>query len=179
MRDETSGVRASGADHIGSSAPSDDKLVSRAKNTAYRFLSIRPRSRAELERKLRDKELPGEVINRVILHLDRLGYVNDREFAGQWARSRTRLRGLGRRRIEQELRGKGISREIIRETLARLFEDSSEIDTARKEAEKKLRTLERFEPEVRRRRLAGFLERKGFSPDIIRTIVHSLHALPR
>jgi regulatory protein len=171
MRNGTSRVRASGTDHAPSSAASDEKQVSRAKNTAYRYLSIRPRSRSEIERKLADKEFPGEIINLVMLHLDRLGYANDREFAGLWARNRTRFRGLGRRRIEQELRAKGISREIIQETLAQLFVETGEIDIARKEAEKKLRTLERFEPEVRRRRLAGFLERKGHSPDVIRAIL--------
>jgi regulatory protein len=171
MRDETACVRSGGADGPASSVVSEDRQISRAKNTAYRYLSIRPRSRSEILRKLTDKEFPGEIIGRVMLHLERLGYVNDREFAGQWARSRTRLRGFGRRRIEQELRAKGISSDIIRETVAHLFEDSSEIDIARKEAEKKLKTLVRFEPEVRRRRLAGFLERKGFSSDIIRAIV--------
>ncbi len=150
---------------------SNEKELKRAKNSAYRFLAIRPRSRQEVERKLRDKEFPLSVISRVIDHLDRLGYVNDREFAGQWARSRVRLRGFGRRRIEQELREKGVDREIVQEVLSSLFEDSSEIDVARKEAEKKLRTLSRFEPEVRKRRLAGHLERKGFPSDVIRKIV--------
>ncbi len=99
-----------------------------------------------------------------------MGYVNDHEFAGQWARSRVRLRGFGKRRIEQELRSKGISRDIIHEILADLFQDSPESDIARLEAQKKLKTLTCFEPEVRRRRLAGFLERKGFSSDIIRSV---------
>jgi regulatory protein len=158
-------------DHAPSSAASDEKQFSRAKNAAYRFLSLRPRSRAEIERKLTDRGFPSDIIGRVMLLLGQLGYVNDREFAGQWARSRTRIRGMGRRRIEQELRAKGIDREIVHETLCRLFEDVAEIDIARKEAEKKLRTLARFEPEVRRRRLAGFLGRKGFSPDIIAALL--------
>lgn len=148
-----------------------DKMLAKARNTAYRYLSIRPRSRLELERKLGDKQFPDDLIRQVMAHLDRLGYVNDRDFAGQWARSRVRLRGLGRRRIEQELREKGIDRATIGETLAGLFEDSPELDLARKEAQKKLRTLQRFAPDVRQRRLAGFLERKGYPSNIIRTVL--------
>ncbi len=149
----------------------NEQELKKAKNTAYRYLSIRPRSRTEVEQKLTERAYSDSVIHAVLADLDRLGYINDREFAREWARSRVRLRGFGKRRIEQELRNKGISRDIIHETLADLFQDSPESDIARLEAEKKLKTLIRFDPEVRRRRLAGFLERKGFPSEIIRAIL--------
>jgi regulatory protein len=152
----------------------NEKLLKRAKNTAYRYLTIRPRSRKELEDKLNDREFPADVISSVLDHVSRLGYLDDRAFAAQWAASRVRSRGFGSRRIGQELRNKGIGRDTIKETLGVLFEDAPEADIARREADKKLRTLSRFEPEVRRRRLAGFLERKGFSSEIIRTILRSV-----
>ena len=60
---------------------------------------------------------------------------------------------------------------MVRETLQDVFGELSEEDVARREAEKRLKTLGRFDPEVRRRRLAGFLERKGFASDIIRTVL--------
>ena len=152
----------------------DDKELTRARNSAYRYLSIRPRSRLEVEKKLHDREFPPDIVRSVIDHLTRLGYLDDGKFSSQWVSNRIRLRGFGRRRIEQELRTKGISRELIKETLDGVFEGSSEIDTARREAEKKLKTLARFEPEVRRRRLAGHLERKGFPSGVIHTILRSI-----
>jgi len=152
----------------------NEKLLKRAKNAAYRYLTIRPRSRAEVERKLQDRGFPPDTISTAIHHLLKLGYLNDEQFARQWAASRVQSRGFGRRRIEQELRQKGIENSIVRETLNGLFEESSELDVARREADKKLRTLTRFEPEVRKRRLAGFLERKGFSSEIIRTIIRTV-----
>ncbi len=156
----------------------EEKELVRAKNAAYRYLSYRSRSQAEVEAKLRDNEFSEAVIQHVLSHLVRLGYLDDEMFSDQWARGRVRLRGFGRLRIEQELRNKGVSRDIIRKTLGEVFEDSSEIDIARREAEKKTRSLSRFEPEVRRRRLAAFLERKGFSSDIIRIVMHDvLHSL--
>jgi len=151
-----------------------EKLLKRAKNTAYRYLTIRPRSRKELADKLQDKEFSDPMIAAVLEHVTRLGYLDDGKFAAQWAASRIRSRGFGRRRLEQELRIKGISSDIIKDTLNTLLEEAPEADTARKEAEKKLRTLIRFEPQVRRRRLAGFLERKGFSSDIIRTVLRTM-----
>ncbi len=154
-----------------------EKEITRAKNTAYRLLTYRPRSRKELGEKLRDREFGDAVVEAVIADLIRLGYVNDSEFARQWAASRVRLRGFGRRRIEQELRNKGISRDLIRETLGEVFEDAPEADIARQEAEKKLKSLTRFAPEVRRRRLAGHLERRGFSSEAIYDVLRRVGAM--
>jgi regulatory protein len=145
----------------------EEKELIRAKNSAYRLLTYRPRSKAELETKLHDKEFEDSVVRQVIADLIRLGYVNDLQFARQWAQSRVRLRGFGRRRIAQELKNKGVDREIIQQTFAELFDGDSEFETAKLTARKKLSTLRSVDPETRRRRLAGFLERKGFSFEII------------
>ncbi len=152
----------------------DEQGLARAKNTAYRLLTIRSRSRAELEQKLRDKEFSAEIVGSVVGHLLRLGYLDDAKFAFQWAAGRVRTRGFGRRRIEQELGNKGIAPDIIKDTLGNIFEDLSEADLARKEADRKLVSLRRFPPEVCRRRLAGFLERKGYSSSIIHGVLRAL-----
>lgn len=152
----------------------DDKEITRAKNTAYRYLSYRPRSRAEVERRLRERSFPGPVVDAVMYDLDRFGYVNDHEFANQWARSRVRLRGFGKRRIEQELRDKGIARNVINDITSLVFEAEPEFQVALREAEKKLKQLRLFAPEVRKRRIAGLLERKGFSTEIIGTILRTV-----
>lgn len=156
---------------------SEEKELTRARNTAYRLLTYRARSRKELEVNLRDREFGEAVIEAVVADLTRLGYLNDREFARQWAAGRIRLRGFGRRRIEQELRKKGIDRNVIQETLRWVFEDSPEADIAQEEAEKKLRSLTHFPLEVRRRRLAGHLERRGFPSGTIYDVLRRVGAL--
>lgn len=155
----------------------EDKVFTRAKNAAYRLLTYRPRSRKELEEKLRDKEFSDTIISSVIDHCTRLGYVNDRQFADQWSRSRIRLRGFGRRRIEGELRNKGIDREFIREVLGEVFSEGKELETAKAVAKKKINTMKSIDRETRRRRLSGFLERKGFSFEIIRDALKSTESL--
>ncbi len=153
------------------SGDDDDKERKRARNVAYRYLTVRPRSRWEVEQKLRDREFAPDVITSVVDHLRELDYINDRSFAAQWAVSRMRSRGFGRRRIEQELYAKRIDREIVQETLRGLYEEAPELEVARKEAEKKLRTLSGLEPLTRKRRLAGHLERKGYASEIIRAVL--------
>jgi regulatory protein len=156
----------------GKPKPIEDKdVVTRARNSAYRLLTCRARSRAEIVDKLREKGFKDDVVGRVLADLERYGYINDRRFAEQWAASRVRGRGLGPRRIEQELKQKGISREMIREVLSETFPSEDEDAAAKKAAERKLRSMRNLEPAVRKRRLAGFLERKGFSPEIIRSLI--------
>lgn len=149
----------------------DSKVLTRAKNIAYRFLAGRPRSGAEIEAKLRDKKFDEAIVKKALSDLCGLGYVNDRQFANQWTESRIRLRGFGRRRIEQELRAKGVDREIIREVFAEVFGDGAELATAKRVAEKRRLSMKTLDPETRRRRLAGVLERRGFSFEIIRIVL--------
>ncbi len=155
----------------------EEKALTKARNTAYRLLTYRARSRKELEEKLRDREFGDAVIEAVVADLTRLGYINDREFARQWAAGRIRLRSFGRRRIEHELRNKGISRDVIQETLSEVFEDVPEAVIAQQEAEKKLKSLTRLAPEVRRRRLAGHLERRGFPSETIYDVLRRVGAV--
>jgi regulatory protein len=149
----------------------NDKEHTRAKNAAYRLLTYRPRSRAELEVKLRDKEFDDAIIEAVLAELARFGYVNDLKFAREWTRSRIRLQGFGRRRIGQELKNKGIGREIIGEVFAEVFSEETEIETAKRVVERRVNTMKSLDRETRKRRLAGFLERKGFSFEIIRNVL--------
>jgi regulatory protein len=146
----------------------NDKECSRAKNIAYRYLSYRPRSHAEVEKKLRDQGFGDDTVRTVLSNLIRLQYVDDEKFADQWAQSRVRLRGLGRRRIERELRDKGVDRETARRALDGVLTADLEIETARRAVERKLASMRALDRETRRRRLAGFLERKGFSFAVIR-----------
>ena len=149
----------------------NDKELTRAKNAAYRHLTYRPRSRNELDEKLREKAFSEDIIMTVIDLCTRLGYIDDTQFSRQWTLSRIRLRGFGRRRIEQELKNKGVDRDIIQEVFAEIFVDETEIETAKLVAGKKMQTMKCVDRETRRRRLAGFLERKGFSFEIIRTVL--------
>ena len=149
----------------------NDKEYARAKDIAYRYLSYRPRSHAEVEKKLRDRGFGDVIVRKVLSDLVRFAYVDDEKFADQWAQSRVRLRGLGRRRIERELRDKGIDRETVRRALDGALTTDVEAETARRAAERKLMSMRTLDGETRRRRLAGFLERKGFSFEVIRHIL--------
>ena len=152
-------------------ADEHDSENTRAKNIAYRYLSYRPRSYAEVDRKLRDKGFGDTAVRAVLSNLIRLGYIDDEKFADQWAQSRVRVRGLGRRRIEQELRHRGVDRETVRRAIDDVLTADLEIETARRAIDRKLAMMRTLDRETRHRRLAAFLERRGFSFEVIRHIL--------
>ena len=149
-----------------------DKEFIRAKNAAYRALAIRPRSRREVAQRLRDRGVVVTMIDAVLAELERYGYVNDETFAAQWIEGRVRLRAFGRRRIEKELKDKGVDGDTARQSLAAHLSPEREMETAREAASRKLQAMLGLDPMTRRRRLAGYLQRKGFSFQIIRDIMH-------
>lgn len=134
---------------------------------ALRYLSVRPRSRRELERALGRKRMPPEAIDQAVDRMVELGYMDDRAFAAAFARDRIRLRPMGVRRMRDELLGKGVSRTDagagIEEALR--DEDVTEADLLERAARKRAERLRTSDPERAARRLMSYLVRRGFPPD--------------
>jgi len=146
--------------------PSDEELK-QGHALAYRYLANRDRSACETADHLKKKGLKEAVVQETLCHLKEKKYLDDRRFAEHWARTRAENRQFGRFRLRQELLGKGVSKELIEETLDNLFESVQEIDLARAVVEKKLPSMQDLDADKRKRRLTGLLQRKGFSLDIV------------
>ncbi|HEV2782983.1 MAG TPA: regulatory protein RecX [Actinophytocola sp.] len=143
-------------------APNVEDPVQRAKDICLRLLTVRPRTRAELQQALARKGIDGEVIEGVLGRLDAIGLVDDRSFAEVWVRSRHTYEGLGRRALAAELRRKGVEESVTAEAVAAI-DYGAEEERARQLVRKKLRTLGGADDAVRVRRLVGMLARKGYS----------------
>lgn len=144
-----------------------------ARTIVLRQLTMAPRSRKQLEDKLRAKGCADEVAETVLDRMSEVGLIDDEAFAGMVVRSQQATRGLGRRGIAQELRRKGVDDELIREQLDGI-DDEAERDRAMELARKKMRTLQGLEYAAQQRRLAGMLARKGYSPSLVMSVVREL-----
>jgi regulatory protein len=145
---------------------------------ALSLLEHRPRSVAELRRKLLQKGDDPSEVEAVIARLCDQRLLDDTEFARQFARSRIVGAGSSRWRIVQELARKGVAREIADDAVAGL-EEREGIDPAaaiHRVAEKKWKTLAKLDDPTRRRRLYAFLARRGFNPEEIRYAMNALAA---
>ncbi|HEX9937981.1 MAG TPA: regulatory protein RecX [Longimicrobium sp.] len=144
----------------------------KARDAALSLLSHRARSKTELKRRLKRKGFEEETTDATVARLGELGMVDDAAFAESFVRDRVRLKPHGRHRLTQELRAKGVDEDTARAAIDEVMEreDASEADLARAAAAR-WKPRPREEPERARRRLEGFLARRGFGGEVVREVV--------
>ncbi len=145
------------------SAASLTTELERAREAALKLLTVRARSVGELRDRLARKAFAEDVCERIIADLSAAGLLDDRDFARLWADERVRLRPVGRRRLVSELRAKKVDPAVIDEVAAEVYEEHSETELARRALRKRIRAGGPEVIERERRRLEGFLLRRGFS----------------
>jgi regulatory protein len=152
-----------------------EDLFWKARDSSLNLLSFRARTATELRRRLREKGFPEEVVERCVAELVERGLVDDSAFAETFVRDRVRLRPSGARRLAQELRRKGVDADTAGEAIEEVLrsEDVSELELARVAVSKWARRSGE-EPERARRRLYGFLARRGFGGDTVRQIMEEV-----
>ena len=148
-------------------------LLSKALDSAYRYLARGPRSRFEVERRLRQKNFPDPVIHQVLRQLEEFRYLDDRALALQWARDRLTRRHWGPSRLRMELERKGIAREWTEEAIRELFEERDETVHAADLVAQRLKGRGLRDPKEYRR-LYAYLFRRGYSPDVIQSVLRRL-----
>jgi regulatory protein len=135
-----------------------------AKKNAIRFVSYRPRSVYEVQTHLQKKNFEEETIDFVVEYLTKLDLLDDVAFARYWVEQRETFRPRSRFALGQELRQKGINRGIIEDVL----EDVDETAAARRAVEKKAPRWAGLPEDAFKEKMAGFLQRRGFSYEVIR-----------
>ena len=151
----------------------EEAELRRAKECLFRALSCRARTDNELRARLRRKQFAEAVIEQAVADLRRLGFVDDRQFAESWVRSRLASGKAGRKRLQQELRARGVDRQVVEESLAGVTEES-EFALALNVAQRRQERLRDEEPEAQRRRLASFLQRRGFAYEMIDRVLSTI-----
>jgi len=140
---------------------------------ALDMLEARARAVSELRRLLIKKGEPPDEVDAAIERLRDSGLLDDANFARQLTRSKALGGGHSRRRIQQELAKRGVARDVSDAAIEQVFEEESVDEDASIErvARKKLRTLTGVDDATQRRRLYGFLARRGYDSDDIARVV--------
>jgi len=141
-----------------------------ARQIVLRQLAMAPRSRAQLEQKLAQRDCPPEVAAEVLDRMTAVGLVDDEAFAQMLVRSLQAGRGLAKRALARELRTRGIDDDLAQGALDSI-PDALERDRARELVDKKLRSMLGLGIPVQSRRLAGMLARKGYSPSLTYAVI--------
>ena len=145
--------------------------VEQAREKALRFLSNRPRSEWEVRQNLLKAGYGDEAIDRVLERLRGVGLVDDAAFVRYWIENRAQFKPKGQAALRQELRRKGVDREVIDTVLeeSEHAEDKAAIRAAVARADR-YRQLPRQEFA---QKLGAYLARRGFDYETVREAVQA------
>lgn len=149
-------------------AEEQNKVTSHALN----LLSYRQRSEKEIYLALKRKGFEENYIRYSINYCMENNYLNDKDFAISFINDKLNLNKLGPERIRYELNLKGISKDIIDDLLIIDFDEQYE--TAMELAQKKLPSYRKDDSNTIYRKLSGFLQRKGYSYDVISKVIRQV-----
>lgn len=131
-------------------------------NNTYEY---RGAQKSNLPAKPSDRITP-ELIESVVSRLESQNYINDRDFARYFVENRHQNNGISTKRLIQELKTKGVSNEIIEQTL--IDNDSGHLIRDEEiEIEKMIK--KQLKKTSDRQKLIAYLARQGFSYDLIKS----------
>ena len=136
-----------------------------AKQVLLRRLSHAPRTRKELAKDLKDKDISDEVANVALDRFEEVGLINDQALASNYVSSQHERKGLGKNALRQQLRAKGVSDDVALEAISQISDDQ-EFQAAFALACKKIRSLQRDDAKTQLRKIVGVLARKGYSSNL-------------
>jgi regulatory protein len=142
---------------------------------AFRLLSFKPRSRAELRARLLEKDWAEEaIVDSVIARLEELGYLNDEQLASSLISSRIERKPLGPSQIQRDLERRKLSAETVEKALDQAFSEHSEEELIDRAIAKRLRLKGPPTTHEESKKLFDYLIRRGFSYDLVLRKVRNL-----
>ena len=146
-----------------------------AHRAALRALARRAYARFDLRRRLLQKQHPPAAVDGALARLNASGLLDDKRFAADYAAAKAR-RGRGPSRLVRDLQAQGVERRVAEEAVKASL-DAECIDPQRAVrglVEKRARQLAGLPPQVRKRRLVAFLNRRGFGGSAVLAFVETL-----
>jgi regulatory protein len=141
--------------------------MNKALGYAFRLLKYRPRSEHELRQRLKRRGFTDSIITETLIFLKDRGLIDDLEFARIWVESRIK-KPLGIYRLKQELKIKGIDKNLIEQVIESVGSGYNEEETIRNLIQHRMEKLKHMEPVKAKRRIFLYLLHRGFSSNKIR-----------
>ncbi len=142
---------------------------------SFRLLKIRLRSARELRDKLILRGYNASDVEAILAYLIDSGEVNDQFFAKCWVEDRMNLNPKALLALSIELKERGISKDIIDNTLLKLLKEYDFSKLAFELAKERLATFEKsIDSQIAKRRIFDYLSRKGFETSIIDEVLGEL-----
>jgi regulatory protein len=145
-----------------------------AKKVGLSFATYALRTEKQVRLKLRDSGFGELIIKKVIDFLKDFNYLSDEVFTENFIKAKINRKYYGYLRLKRELSEKGINEHIINSYLPKFYTQDIALETARKSAERKLRSISFREDKKKKTQVKDHLFRQGFSLDLIQVILKEL-----
>ena len=126
-----------------------------------------------MEQRLEREGFSAKAIETSIEELIRSGHIRDRKYAENWIARRQKSNPKGKTLLKHELVDKGIDRETAEQVVAKV-ETEEETKVALQIAKKRAKQYKRLPIHVAKRRLHGFLARRGFRSETVRHVLEQI-----
>lgn len=157
----------------------NDKEYQRVFNHAIRLLARAARSEADLRSRLIAKTAAElAVIERVLGRLKELGYINDDQFAYNYANNKLAVKPLGRVRLQRTLTHKQIAPDVRDRTLSKIFTEQDEAQLCAAALAKHVRIHGLPQDIKESKKLLSYLIRLGFPYDLVMKKIRQLSKEP-
>lgn len=145
----------------------------RAHNIALHALGRKGVSISEMTKLLTSRELDEDIVEAEIARLEAVGLLDDTALAENLVRSLQERKGLGRSGVTSELRRRGIDQVAISTALETDDDGDDEAARCLEIAVKRASQLSSYDTETAKRRLSGFLMRRGYSGQVVSAAVNA------
>ncbi|MCI8630161.1 MAG: hypothetical protein HFE57_11845 [Firmicutes bacterium] len=143
----------------------NELIYIQAQDIALHYIAYKMRTEQEVRKKLFEKEYTEYIIERVIHFLIEYHYIDDMKYCKSYIKQRLQYNPKGVYILKMELKQRGIKQSIIDKAIEN--SDIDELNDAIKLLQKKCLYLDDID-EKNKKRLFAFLQRRGYSYDIIK-----------
>jgi regulatory protein len=160
----------------GEGAPLDGERAASADAAhaaALRLLTTRARTRAELRQRLEDRGFEAAAVAETLDRLERVGLIDDPALATTVAEGRAE-HGLDAPAIAAELRDRGVDPAVAEGAAQAAAPAEDSADRCRQVAQARMAQLAGLPAPTQLRRLASYLARRGYPPDLAESVARDL-----
>ncbi|MBK9247336.1 MAG: regulatory protein RecX [Ignavibacteria bacterium] len=145
-----------------------------AKQRALAFATYKPRTEMQVRRKLQETSFSQQEQDLAIQYLTEFNYLDDAEYSRMFVKDFLLRKPSSASRVKMELRKRGITELQALEAIEQFFPKDDTFTLAVKAAEKKIRSVKHKPHEKQRMALIGYLQRQGFTWDIIKRVLDEM-----
>lgn len=131
-----------------------------------KFCAYQERSHQQVRSKLLDLGIHGNDLENLMVKLIEEGFLNEERFAIAFAGGKFRIKNWGRKKIEQQLKAKGVSAYCIGKAIKEIDEGDYK-KSLRKLLQKKAASLKGKNVFENKQKLSNFLIGKGYEPEMV------------